>query len=1043
MAFEKVSYKDPKVIQLAEAMEAKYGLPDGLLVNVITKGEKTDHDRVSKDGARGVAQVIPSTRRGVLEQIGIDAFSSLENNVEAAAYVLRQNLDSAKGDVPEAVARYHAGTGGARGPVNSAYVARVTGKGGGSFSDRVAAARSQPAADEGPSIGKTYEAYTSGKMTPEDARAFEQAVSTGHIILPTGAKVRAARPVLDMPAAAVEAYNSHSDMSDAERNELDRAIKAGEVRPPQGLALKRPDPRTAADQLGMGVRNVLEGGGSLVDVVGAPLNATVNAVAGTNLSTQPGRDLGAAASDALNLAKPGTPGEKLIGSVIEGGTQGLLTAGAALPLAGARGATGIVAKNLAAAPLVDTVSSGAATGAQEIARQNDVGPGGQLAAAILAGGATAAGASGVARKLAPAIAERIGPKAVKVIEDTPPEVLVDEAGELTEEGVEAAVRAKAQPEEFKAAVADLRAATNDNATQARTADQYPPQDMAVGQSEVDTITPRRRGSQQPPEDIPPVREPGVAPAPVQAAPEAPAPPSGAAAARLADAESLGVPLTRGQATQDFGAQADEQALLAAASPEGQAARDFKVKQQEALQGATARFQETLGDAALTPEERGTALKGALEAMRDQGKAGVTALYKAARDAVESLGEQLGDNAKAVLDLPDAGIKARVREILLDDTVDDAVRTGLRQQAAKYGLIGENPRTFEDGTTSVTIKAPGGTETRSITFDGAPEPLSVLNAEAFRKKLNGLYAKDTSGALGSLKGLIDDAVTEAVEAAAKTFDQTPGNVGEQFKAARAAHQQQQRTFNSKDVVAKLLEVKRGGNDTPAVPASRAVKTLLDGPIEDLRKAKAIILSSADPAVKAGWEGVRAQAIADLFGKAWTTNANAGGGMIGQLSGAKLRSEIARVGAPKLKVILGDEDFNQLMKIQRVAGDATIPISGTVNSSGTAGALLRFFGKQAGRLSPLMSAVPGVGMVKAVADVGANVVSGAKEAAKAKSTLEGVQNFTPEAAQAVDAAALAPEKAKANPVQFISDYLAAAKSDRLIAPLVATSAPEADD
>ena len=144
-----------------------------------------------------------------------------------------------------------------------------------------------------------------------------------------------------------------------------------------------------------------------------------------------------------------------------------------------------------------------------------------------------------------------------------------------------------------------------------------------------------------------------------------------------------------------------------------------------------------------------------------------------------------------------------------------------------------------------------------------------------------------------------------------------------------------------------------------------------------------------------------------------------------------------------MLLGDESFNELMKIQRVAGDATIPISGTVNSSGTAGALLRFFGKQAGRLSPLLGAVPGVGMVKAVADVGANVVSGAKEAAKAKSTLEGVQNFTPEAAQAVDAAALTPEKARANPAKFISDYLGAAKSDRLIAPLVAaTSSQEAD-
>ncbi len=127
-------YDDPYYLQLASATEQKLGLPIGLLSSIVTKGEKSNADKVSDAGARTVFQITPATRRLVLDRDGIDAYLSPENAAEVAGLVAKDGVNwaSTRTKDPAAIERmaagyYHAGGDTANwGPKTNAYMARVT-----------------------------------------------------------------------------------------------------------------------------------------------------------------------------------------------------------------------------------------------------------------------------------------------------------------------------------------------------------------------------------------------------------------------------------------------------------------------------------------------------------------------------------------------------------------------------------------------------------------------------------------------------------------------------------------------------------------------------------------------------------------------------------------------------------------------------------------------------------------------------------------------------------------------------------------------------
>ena len=260
------SYKDPFWSDLAAGTEQKLGLPQGLLVSVLTRGERSNADQVSEAGAKTPFQIIPATRQAVLKKYGVDAYLSPENSAEAAGLLLKESLDRNKGDIKLAAAEYHGGTNPANwGPRTRAYIDRVSqgvrslspqavpvqapsiAEGGTTSTFQRALGASSMAAVPPDAIARVFQAYSSGQMTPAESAEFEADVRGGTLMLPRGAALRGeqpqgARPTTpELPAAVLEAYST-GRMTREEMMELERDVSSGMAKVPTGFAIKKTEP---------------------------------------------------------------------------------------------------------------------------------------------------------------------------------------------------------------------------------------------------------------------------------------------------------------------------------------------------------------------------------------------------------------------------------------------------------------------------------------------------------------------------------------------------------------------------------------------------------------------------------------------------------------------------------------------------------------------------------------------------------------------------------------------------------------------------------
>lgn len=180
------SFRDPFWSTLAADAENKYQLPKGILVSVLTNGERSNADQVSEAGARTPFQIIPSTRDAIKKKYGIDAYSSPEASAESAALLLRESLERNNGDAASAVAEYHGGTDRRNwGPRTRSYVDRVVGTGGGGGGSGGAGggstqpagrARWAPITSDSPesSLDQSFNMFFGPKPSPDGGRAFQQ-----------------------------------------------------------------------------------------------------------------------------------------------------------------------------------------------------------------------------------------------------------------------------------------------------------------------------------------------------------------------------------------------------------------------------------------------------------------------------------------------------------------------------------------------------------------------------------------------------------------------------------------------------------------------------------------------------------------------------------------------------------------------------------------------------------------------------------------------------------------------------------------------------
>ena len=431
------------------------------------------------------------------------------------------------------------------------------------------------------------------------------------------------------------------------------------------------------------------------------------------------------------------------------------------------------------------------------------------------------------------------------------------------------------------------------------------------------------------------------------------------AARQERAKELGVDLTQGQVTKDFAQQEAEQTLRSGLGREAEAARQIENLQQQQLREAAESFTTGLGDVSEGKMVAGGNIQKALRELEEEGRKNVSQLYE---NASNIPGNKAPLDSESLLDTIDESVIAR--------PVDPRVSNSIESLMAKYGLIdGEIEKA---GRFNQIIQADG----TKVKFKGDQESLNLDNAEKFRQGLNQLMPNDDSGAVKQIIGKLDELVGQ-------TIQELPGSSQKAvaFKEARAAAREQFKNFSDKDIIDNLVSYKKGTSTDfidPGVVMDRIYKGK-DG-FTNLQKVKTALMQKPTNKTVDAWKSVQAQGVSDIFGQSINP-------ATGEISGQRLSSAIKRFGngsteegKKKLKLLLGDK-YNQFNNLTQVIGDATIPLKGTTNTSGTAYKLLNF-----------LTRVGTVGQFGA--DAVATVATKAKDAAKSKSILKNIEKASPE-------------------------------------------------
>lgn len=721
--------------------------------------------------------------------------------------------------------------------------------------------------------------------------------------------------------------------------------------------------RTLPQSFHMGVGDVAQGVGDVIGLVTNPLNTALNMTGAPKafLGQDLGTDMGATLRGLTGAPDPVTTGEKYGSALNRGGAGALTGIGLAAPLAGAAGTTGAVAGEVLSNPVRDVISG--LTGGAGAQAGDDIGG---IPGAIIGGIAGAVGGAHGARA-AEALADRIATA-------FPRSVILDDANNLTDEGREIILRTGAQLEDVQRSYTRLRSKSKK------------PTSTEELNRDTDAI----------------IQGMGGTPAPV---PEAGTPPPVVPKDAFTEAKDEGIQLTRGQAEQDFSVQNDENSMRAVATKEGEKARQFFNTQQEQIRGAVERFKQSFGKDAGSAADRGAIVKQAVSDLRDHGAEGVRELYRQA----ESLG---GDGLK----LDTKVIHDAATDVLIDEAVPEGVKRAVSQELARYGIIGKAQPTNEAGITKVTLD-----DGSSVQFRGPPKQLTASNAEDLRKAINRLYDPTKPNLSGqSIKPAIDDALEAALE---QTADQGAEGISDAYGAARDAFKTQKKTFAAKDIIDNLIASKKD-TDTPVLLPEKAIAQVIgsgaDG-ITNLRKVKGLLLSKPTESSKQAWAAIQHQSLADIFDGAIQRNVNTGGDMLENISGAKLRTQIFdKFGKDKLKIVLGDEEFNRLMALQRVIGNATIPLSGTTNPSGTFTKLVNYMGRGA------LKFTGGFG------DAAVALAGKARDLATTRKTLEGITSY--------DGKKSTGERLDKQAREFIKDYIDKGSAGTLVPSTINLSATQ---
>jgi len=388
-----------------------------------------------------------------------------------------------------------------------------------------------------------------------------------------------------------------------------------------------------------------------------------------------------------------------------------------------------------------------------------------------------------------------------------------------------------------------------------------------------------------------------------------------ALARIRQAEGQGVQLTRAQATQQFAPAEAEQTLLKSISPEGEQARQFAESQQEQLKsaataftdkfGGSGRLTEALGEtAADTARGKGELIQDVLLERKELGRKEVSELYTLAG---KTSGEALPLNNSAIVEIAD--------DMIVNRPITPEVEKSINTALAKFGLIGDEVKQ----STRNKFKVTDGDQTILITGDVTP--LTLNNAEEFRKALNKAVGADQTGSAKSVVIELDKQIATIIDQGAESGRTSA------FKAARSAAREQIETFKAKDIIEDLTGFKRG-TSTPRVDPELVISKIVKAKnaVTNIRKIKKVLLENPTDQTKAAWRSIQAEMIGDILSQAINKQTL-------EISGTRLNTAISKVSREALQEVLGRKQFAELKRLQSIIGDATVPPPGTTNPSGT--------------------------------------------------------------------------------------------------------------
>lgn len=354
-----------------------------------------------------------------------------------------------------------------------------------------------------------------------------------------------------------------------------------------------------------------------------------------------------------------------------------------------------------------------------------------------------------------------------------------------------------------------------------------------------------------------------------------------------------IPLTKGQATQDFGQQRFERET--SKSPDGERLRQRYTEQNQAIsQNIDAMLDMTgtqIGENAYKLETGNKVIK-ALESGLEAEKKKVSNAYNVARARGETqeiidpspIGQYLNENVVDVTVAPVVGLVAR-----------EAERMGVAQGR------------LEDGSFQL-------------------KPMTVEQSETLRQRVNELVDPRNGQDLrraSQIKQLIDKAQEPVA--------------GQAFQSARKMRRQLAGKYENLAIIDQLLDTKGQYADKRIAAENVVNRAVIGGSIEDVRNLRRVLTTAGDDGIEA-WKEVRAATLRHLRDE---VTKNVGRDPLGNplISASQFDRTIKSLDQNgKLELIFGKTNAAQLRDLNDIVRDIYVSQPNAVNTSNTASVLL---------------------------------------------------------------------------------------------------------